>query len=55
MAVYVRCSICGKIINTKIEEYQENLVGEFICDKCALKGFEWEVKNNDRIKMQSMG
>lgn len=45
MAVYVRCSICGKEINTEKENYSENLVGEFICGKCNLKGYEWEEKH----------
>ena len=48
MAVYVRCNICGKIIDTETEEYQENLVGEFICDKCNLKGYKWKEAVNEQ-------
>lgn len=44
MAVFVRCSICGKVINTDKEEYKENLVGECICNKCSLKEYEWKEK-----------
>lgn len=48
MAVYVRCSICGKVINTNKEDYKENLVGEFICNKCILKGYEWKEAVNEQ-------
>ena len=45
IAIIVKCNLRGKIINTQTKEYKENLVGEFICNKCILKGYEWEENN----------
>lgn len=45
MAVYAKCSICGKIIDTQKEECKKNSANKFICSGCILKGYEWKEKD----------